>query len=233
MNNCNNYSETLLYYFNLCEYSLTDLVVVGVGTLCWVISYIAIIRHGFKTKFLEMPVYVAIGNIAWEFVWSFIYKTNMGEFYLWGYRAWFFLDLVILFLLIKYGAKQFTIRSMKTYFKPIVVFLLTFFLFFFYYFVKGGYDTPIGAVSAFFLSIGISTLYINLLLTNKNASNFSLTSGVFRAIGDTVLTIFVVKYSGIEMVMVMGSYVVVLDFLYVILLYKMKKKQKDLSVKAA
>lgn len=224
MQNCHQYSETLLHYFNLCEYSLADLIIVGIGTLCWVISYIAIIRHGFKTKFLEMPVFVAVGNIAWEFIWSFVFKTNMGEFYLWGYRAWFFLDLAILYLVIRYGAKQFNIEVMRSYYKPIVVGLLLFFGFFFYYFVKGGYDTPIGATSAFFLSIGISTLYINLLLLNKNAANFSLTSGIFRAIGDTVLTIFVIKYTGIMLIAVMGAYVIVLDFTYVILLYRMKRE---------
>ena len=229
MYDCSQYSETLLNYFNLCDYSLTDLIIVALGTLCWVISYIAIIRHGFKQKFLEMPMYVALGNIAWEFIWSFVFKTNMGEFYLWGYRAWFLLDLVILYLLIRYGSKQLTIQPMKRYFNYIVPPLLLFFVFFFYYFVKGGYDTPIGATSAFFLSVGISTLYINLLLTNKNPANFSFLAGITRAIGDTVLTVFVLKYTGIELIGIMGAYVVILDFTYVILLYRMKKQDKSLT----
>lgn len=176
-----------------------------------------------------MPVFVALGNIAWEFIWSFVFKTNMGEFFLWGYWAWFFLDLYILYLLIKYGAKQFTVTFMKRYYIYIVIGLLAFFGLFFYFFVREGYDTPIGATSAFFLSVGISTLYINLLLRNKKASNFSLTSGIFRAIGDTVLSYFVIKHTGIMLIGVMGTYVIILDFVYVILLYRMKQKEKGIA----
>lgn len=224
MQNCHEYGA-LLRWFNLCDYSIKDLIIVGFGTLCWVISYIAVIRHGFKNKFVEMPVFVAVGNIAWEFVWSFVYKTNMGEFFLWGYRAWFFLDLFIFYLVIRYGAKQFTADLFKKLLVPLVVALSVFFVFFFYYFVKGGYDTPIGATSAFFLSVGISTLYIALLQSNKNPANFSMVAGVSRAIGDTVLTFFAIYYTGIEIIATMGAYVVVLDFWYVFLLLKMKRTQ--------
>lgn len=226
MDYCHDY-PTLIKYFNLCEYTITDLCVVGLGTLMWVVSYIAVIRHGFKNKFVEMPVFVAIGNIAWEFIWSFVYKTNMGDFYLWGYRAWFFLDLFILYLVIKYGAKQFKLPIFNKNIIPIVLGLLIFFGFFFYYFVKGGYDTPIGATSAFFLSVGISTLYIVLLYSNGNAQNFSLLAGVTRAIGDLVLTIFAIYYTEIGIIAVMGAYVVVLDFTYVGLLWKKKRVNKS------
>lgn len=221
MENCHEHAE-MLRYFNLCDYSLTDLIVVGVGTLFWVISYIAIIRHGFKRQFIEMPLFVAIGNIAWEFIWSFFFTTNMGEFYLWGYRAWFFLDLFIFYLVLKYGAKQFKLELLKKYHIPIALGLTVFFVFFFYYFAEGGYDTPIGATSAFFLSVGISTLYITLLLSNKNPDNFSFTAGWTRAAGDCILTIFAINYYHIGIVAVMGIYVVILDCLYVILLWRMK-----------
>ena len=225
MKDCQKYADWLPY-FNLCDYTITDLVIVAIGTIFWVAAYIAVIRHGFKNKYIEMPLFVALGNLAWEFVWSFIFKTNMGDFYLWGYRAWFFLDLFIFYLIIKYGVKQFQIDLYKKLFLPIVGVLLVFFLFFFYYFVKGGYDTPIGATSAFFLSVGISTLYINLLLKNKNPDNFSLTAAVCRALGDTILTLFAANYTGIGIIIVMGVYVVILDFFYVGLLWRMKSKQK-------
>lgn len=221
MDYCADY-PTLVNYFNLCKYSISDLCIVGAGTLCWVVSYIAIIRHGFKNKFVEMPVFVAVGNIAWEFVWSFIYKTNMGDFYLWGYRAWFFLDLFILYLVIRYGAKQFKAPGFKKNIVPIVIGLMVFFIAFFYYFKAGGYDTPIGATSAFFLSVGISTLYIVLLHSNRNPDNFSLVAGISRAIGDTILTIFAINYTGIGIIGVMGAYVVVLDTVYVIMLWRLK-----------
>ena len=226
MTDCSTYSPELLRFFNLCDYSVKDLIVVAIGTIFWVISYIAVIRHGFKRKFIEMPVFVAVGNIAWEFIWSFVYKTNMGEFYLWGYRAWFALDLFIFYLVLKYGAKQFKWEVLQHHIIAIVFGLAAFFGFFFYHFAHGGYDTPIGATSAFFLSVGISTLYITLFLSNKNVQNFSLTAGVTRALGDTVLTIFAVQFYDIGIIKVMGGYVVVLDILYVLLLIRARKQEQ-------
>jgi hypothetical protein len=228
MDYCHDY-PALIKYFNLCEYSIMDLCIVGVGTLMWVVSYIAVIRGGFKNKFIEMPLFVAIGNIAWEFIWSFVYKTNMGDFYLWGYRAWFVLDLFILYLIFKYGAKQFKLPVFKKNVVLMVLGLLAFFGFFFFYFAKGGYDTAIGATSAFFLSVGISTLYIVLLFNNGNARNFSLLAGITRAIGDAVLTIFAIYYTEIGIIAVMGIYVVVLDFTYVGFLWKMKRQNKTIA----
>lgn len=214
----------LMKWINLCDYSIVDIALVASGTLFWVICYYVVIRHGFRNKYVEMPMFVAAGNIAWEFVWSFIFKTNMGEAFLWGYRAWFFMDLFIFYLIIKYGAKQTSIDLIKKYWVPIVIGITVFFAFFFYYFTHGGYDTPIGATSAFFLSVGISTLYITLFLSNKQLKNFSFTAGWTRAVGDTIMVIFALKYYDIGIIAVMGAYVVTLDWIYVYLLYKARKK---------
>jgi len=155
----------------------------------------------------------------------------MGTFYLWGYRAWFALDLFIFYLLFKYGHKQFTVPLLKKYFKWIFLGVTVFFGFFFYEFAKGGYDTPIGATSAFFLSVGISTLYISLLLSNKEARNFSWTAAWTRACGDIIMTIFALHYYNIGLIAVMGAYVVTLDLIYVVLLYRMRRADRAETVK--
>ena len=213
-------------WFNLVDYTLFDLILVSVGTLFWVVCYVAVIRNGFKMKYAEMPMFVGAGNIAWEFIWSFFEQTNMGVFYLWGYRAWFVLDLFIFFLIFKYGHKQTNIPLLQKYWKYCFVLVTVFFCFFFYYFAQGGYDTPIGATSAFFLSVGISTLYITQLLANKNPNNYSWTAAWTRACGDTIMTIFALHYYNITIIGVMGAYVVSLDLIYVILLYKMRKEAR-------
>ena len=218
-------------WINLTDYTVFDVCLVGVGTLFWVICYIAVIKNGFKRKFVEMPMFLAAGNIAWEFVWSFIYKTNMGDFYLWGYRAWFLLDILIFYLVIKYGAKQMKNATLKKYFVPMFIGCTVWFGFFFYVFKGGGYDTDIGATSAYFLSVGISTMYIVLLLTNGDVNNFSWTGAWTRACGDIIMTVFVLHYynndvAGLgvhNLLLVMGIYVGVLDIIYVAMVYKRRK----------
>jgi len=67
---CEKYPE-MMKIINFCDYSVLDITLCGVGTLFWVVCYIAVIKNGFKRKYVEMPMFVGAGNIAWEFIWSF------------------------------------------------------------------------------------------------------------------------------------------------------------------
>ena len=225
VNLCEKYQE-LMQYINFCEYSIPDIALVGVGTMFWVVCYIAVIRHSFKRKFIEMPMFVAAGNIGWEFVWSFLFITNMGTAFLWGYRAWFFLDLFIFYLIFVYGYKQTGIPILQKYFKVMFLFVTAFWTIAFYFFVKGGYDTAIGATSAYMISVGISTLYITLFLFRKDVQDFSWTAAWTRACGDIIMTIFVLRYYNIPLLLVMGAYVGILDIIYVILVYRARRELK-------
>lgn len=228
MNYCEEYPE-LMRWVNLCEYSIQDISLVAVGTLFWVICYFAVIRSAWKTKFIEMPMFVAAGNIGWEFIWSFFFITNMGEAFLWGYRIWFIMDLFIFYYMFRYGAKQTNLPWLQKNWKLCFAGVTAFFIAFFYYFAEGGYDTPIGATSAYFLSVGISTLYITLFLAKRKEYVFSWTAAWSRAVGDIIMTIFVLSYYDfprIGIVAVMGAYVATLDIAYVVLVYRWRKQQK-------
>lgn len=224
-----NYCEAypaLIKYINLCDYSLLDVSLVITGTLFWVVCYIAVIRTAFKHKFIEMPMFVGAGNIAWEFIWSFFFFTNMGVVFLWGYRIWFFLDVVIFYLLYKYGHKQVDGTWLRKNYKYIFAFITLFFCFFFHQFADGGYDTKIGATSAYMLSVGISTLYIGLYLRRSKEYTFSWTAAWTRAVGDTIMSVFVLRYYDIGILWVMAAYVILLDMYYVYLVYKDRKNKK-------
>jgi hypothetical protein len=225
---CTQYPEWM-HIVNLCEYSLTDVGLVMLGTLFWVICYFAVIRGGFKNKFVEMPMFVAAGNIAWEFVWSWFEQTNMGLLYLWGYRVWFFMDILIFYLMLRYGYKQVSNAWLRKYWKPSFILITVFFIFFYYFFAKGGFDTPIGATSAYTLSVGISTLYIALFVQRSNEYHFSWTAAWSRAAGDIIITVFVLSYYQIGILAVMGAYVALLDLVYVYLVWR-KKQGKPLTL---
>ena len=107
-----------------------------------------------------MPFVIAVGNISWEYIWSFCYHPNTGTFYVYGYQASFFLDFYILLMIFKYGSKQIDIPEIKKYFTQILIGLIIIWLPLNYFFVKNGFDTPVGANSGYILNLIISLLSV-------------------------------------------------------------------------
>ena len=65
-----------------------------------------IVRDILRRRFVEMPFFIACGNLAWEFVWSVPFSPNSGLLFAWLYRSAFVLDLFIFANLLRYGQKQ-------------------------------------------------------------------------------------------------------------------------------
>jgi hypothetical protein len=83
-------------------------IVSGVGTLFWVVAYVLVIRKGFQDRSFAMPIAALCGNIACEAIFSFLYPAE-GLLRLSNY-AWFALDLVILFQILKFAPLEFPER---------------------------------------------------------------------------------------------------------------------------
>lgn len=83
-------------------------VVSGVGTLFWVVTYVLVIRKGFRDRSFAMPIAALCGNISCEAIFSFLYPAE-GLLRLSNY-AWFALDLVILFQIMKFAPNEFPER---------------------------------------------------------------------------------------------------------------------------
>src|ERR1700761_6496280 len=105
------------YWINTKDYTISQLAWNGVGCLFWVVTYIAIVKEIITRKFVEMPFFIAAGNIAWEFVWSFFYHPDTGKLYALSYQGAFLLDVFIFYSVLRYGSKQIDIPEIKKHFK--------------------------------------------------------------------------------------------------------------------
>jgi hypothetical protein len=96
-----------------------------------------------------MPWICVLSNITWVFLWGFTFydQINLGELFIWSYRAWFFLDLFILWGTFKYGRKQIDIPDIKKYFVPICIGFISFWALLFYSFITSGFDHKWGSQS--------------------------------------------------------------------------------------
>lgn len=211
----------LNYWINTEKYSTAALIWNGVGCLFWVITYAALVKEIIKRKFVEMPFFIAAGNIAWEFVWSFLYHPDTGKLYALSYQGAFVLDVFIYYHVFKYGAKQIEIPLMKKHFKTIAAALLIVWLPLNYFFVAQGFDTSIGANSGYILNLMISFLY-PLLLLRSNPGNFSQTVAWCKWIGTGCITVSMfLIYPDNYFVQVLGVCCFILDLIYSILHWKL------------
>ena len=211
-------------WINTSDFSTTGLLFNGLGCVFWVIAYIAIVRTMVQKKFVEMPFFIAAGNLAWEFVWSFIYFPDTGILFAIQYQAAFLLDCFIFYYVLKYGAQQVKIPELKKHFKTICILSLTGWFVLNYYFVKEGFDTSIGATSGYILNLIISILYPISMLQN-GAKQYSKTVAWSKMLGTGLISVSLFFfYPAAHFIQSLGLLVLGLDIFYIYLLYLFQKR---------
>gem|GEM_PF-359169 len=209
-------------------FSALQLALFAVGCLMWVVAYLIIIRNGFRFKAIDMAALAAFSNFGWETVWSWFFRTDMGWFLQWTYRAWFFPDILIIYLTFKYGRKQYAEGSfMNRNFTAIGVFWLTAFFLLYYFFTAQGLDTSIGATSAYLCQFFLSyTCVANLLNQPGEAKSFSFNVAWLKAYGTGMNTVFMfIHYPQNHLVHACGVMAFICDNIYIYVLYRRKKAQ--------
>ncbi len=182
-------------FINTDGYSVPELVLFGIGCFMWVIVYALYARHIFRHKMIGMPVFAAASNFGWEFVWGFVQPyTDMGTLFLWGYRAWFLIDLYIFYGLMQHGAGQVSIPAIKQYFKPLMILTALCWGIIYYFFKIQGFDTPIGANSAYIAQFLISILYLLLILRHHKLVWSSYSISWLRSLGTGFISVFMVLH---------------------------------------
>jgi len=212
-------------WLNLTDYTPLELTLFITGCFLWVIAYAIIIKNIIRHKVVEMPFLAGCGNFGWEFVWSFIFQTNMGLVCVYAYRAWFFLDIYIFYNLVKYGSKQVSSPEMKQWFKPMCIFLTLAWGMATYCMHQSGYEHVIGAISAYTVNVFISGCYISLILRIKSLEGFSLSVAWLKMIGTGLNTIFMfIHYPNDPYLHFMGVLVFIFDIIYIYLFVKKRRE---------
>ena len=110
--------------FNTVTYTTPQIVFFTIGCGLWAMLYLILIRNYFRYRFIEMPLIAAASNFAWEFLWAFVFKEDMGR--LVGYldKAWFILDIAIFGFVLHVGQKQLGIQRFKRHFVPLMLVIM-------------------------------------------------------------------------------------------------------------
>jgi len=206
--------------FNLQDYSVTEHVFFATGCFLWVLTYVIVIKNIIKKQFVEIPIIAICANFTWEFLWSFIFKTDMGELYIWGYRIWFFMDCFIVYGMFRYGVKQVSINILQKHFNLSIIFCLLSWLVMLFYYIKL-YDVPfthMGANSGYILNVMMSTLYIISFLRYSQPTVFSYLAAWFKGLGTLLITIFCFLRFNDGFLLSMCVITTILDIVYIYIL---------------
>jgi hypothetical protein len=204
-------------------YSPLDVALILAGTVLWCVAYFIIVRNAFKNKFVDMPIAAGAANIAWEFVWAFMVVTDMGLLFVYGLRVWFLMDILILYTTFKYGSKQILNKRLAGAFVWTEPFVLIAWGFLFWFFIKEGYDTSMGATSAYVITTIMEFVYITTFL-NHDQKYFSFHVAWTKGVANFLMTLFVFNHyaEGMWFLKTMTIIVTVLDIIYIVMVAKAK-----------
>ena len=203
---------------NLHDYTAAQLALYSIGAYLWVVAYVIYVRNGFKYRVVEMPAFAAAGNIGWELNWALFFTTDLGALCVYAHKAWFFIDLAIFFLVLRYGWKQTDIPLLKKYWIPVCLFLFVSSAVFYGTFTKQGFDVGSTIQSAYICQLPISLLYIPLMLSRTSLVGYSTWTAWTRTLGTGFIGVFAfMRYPDHPWLLSMAVISTLVDFLYIYL----------------
>lgn len=209
-------------WINTVDYTVVELVLFAAGCGLWVVAYIGTLHMIRTRRYVEIPAGAVVANVAWELVWGFFFVTNMGRLFVWGYRAWFFLDVFIAAALFRYGQKQLCDPGSARLFRAGAAFGIVGWAFALYYYVEQGYDTATGGNTGYILNVMMSALYVTLVMRRStDPRDLSLLVAWAKGLGTGLITVFfVLAMPENRFLLTLAAATTVLDVTYVALLHR-------------
>ena len=202
-------------------------IILMVGGIFWILTYILIISRGHKDKTYGMPLFALCANISWEFVYAFILPHSPPQLYI-NY-LWFGLDIIIVVQFLRYHKNEFpNLSSSKVYIAFGLLVMTAFGVISF-----GGFylDDDIGVYSAFGQNLLMSILFVIMFFNRgKSLRGQSIFIALFKMLGTGLTSIHFYLYESVTQ----GSFVLpflfiaifVFDIFYVILMYNSYKENQ-------
>ncbi len=196
-----------------------------IGGIFWSLTYILIIRRGFKDKTYGMPLAALCANISWEGVFSFIYPHSPPQLII-NY-IWFLLDVVIVIQFLKYGRSEFRALSNKKFYAMFIMALIT--GFFLVLFITDEFSDRKGAYAAFGQNLVMSILFIAMLFRRDDLRGQSIFIALFKMLGTGISSLAFYLYQPVAQGSALFHFlfisIFIYDFIYTYLIYQKYREQ--------
>ncbi len=178
---------------------ILEILGVAVYYSCWTAAYIIVVVKGFKDKAVGFPLVAILADVAWEFLYTFIYPYKQGIWVNLLNASWLIPDVRILVLALLYGRKYFIKNDLGRWYFPIIIFSLASFFVLFIFFRKQYHDDT-GTEVAFLLNAVVSVAYLFMLAGRKvkegvyDLAGISIWVTALKFVGTAVTSLVVTFY---------------------------------------
>ena len=195
----------------------------------WAITYLLILHRSIQDRVIGMPMVALCLNIAWEFIFSFVYPSNKPQLYV-NY-IWFCSDLVIVRQYLKLNQAAFAEYLPKKLFYPAFCSVLAI-GFFNMLFATNELGTKLGShYTAFEINLIMSVLFIYILLSSDRTQGQSISIAATKMIGTAFASAFsFLKFPSSPLLNFLYVAIFLCDGAYIVLLYQ-KLAVRDLRPK--
>jgi hypothetical protein len=185
--------------------------------LFWTLTYLLILRRGFLDQSYGMPMLALCVNLAWEFIFAFVYPHPQPQLYI-NY-LWLIFDLGILYQYLRLGRRDFPASLPQTLFYPTFGFSLLLSALFIVQ-MSREFNDFIGIYAAFAQNLLMSVLFLRLLLQRNNSRGQSLYIALGKMIGTAFPSIlFYLYFPHSGLLFLLFCSIFIFDLAYFLLLY--------------
>lgn len=158
--------------------------IVGVvGLVFWFLAYVLVVKEGFQQQTYGIPFLAICLNVTWEFMASFVWDHPVEIPVLaWLDRAGFFVDLVIVYTLLRFGRDVQVIPQIKRFYYPVFAGTIVLAGIGQWTFTQTYYD-PLGNIDAFMINLVMSVLFVFMFLARPDLRGLSLPVAWSKMIG--------------------------------------------------
>jgi hypothetical protein len=196
-----------------------------IGGMFWILTYIFIISKGYKDKTYGMPLFALCANISWEFIFSFLLPHSPPQLYI-NY-LWFGLDVIIVLQFFKYYKNEFSnTSSLEIY----VVFLFALASAFGIILTGGLYlGDIVGVYAAFGQNLLMSVLFVLMFFKRGNTlRGQSIFIAVFKMLGTALTSLHFYMFEPVSqssiVLPILFIFIFFFDLLYTVMIVRQYRK---------
>jgi hypothetical protein len=200
----------------------------------WTITYLLILQRSIQDRIIGMPMLALCMNIAWEFIFSFVYPSDKPQLYV-NY-VWFCFDLIIVIQYLKLNKSAFGEHLPKKLFYPAFCSVLAI-SFFNMLFATTELGTTMGShYTAFEINLIMSLLFIYMLLSSNRTQGQSIYIAMTKMIGTACASIMsFLEFPSSPLLNFLYLAILLCDGTYTVLLYQKLavqgiRPQKEISI---
>ncbi len=215
-------------------YNLYQIITLTLGMLIWTYLYVYVAYRGLKTKFVQMPLVLACGNIVWEFLWGFIFQSQYEVGVMIGVGSAFLIDLTIFYAIWRYGAAHCKEPFYAKNLKWLSIFGIALWVIVWWSFKAQGLDSDGGGTSGNILNALIALFWVNQVITIKDFNLMSVRMGWVKLLADVFIALFMMSVFPDKYFSYLITWISVLfDAIYIYTYYRRKAGKMELSQKSA